>query len=212
MNESGLLVRRLRLADRPRDDATGIAFVIPAAMFRSWLFWLALLVVPTAVGAGAAYLAASLMPPLYAAHSEVVFSVPQVAAVPEQYRATQVVVAASQSVLGPAAASLAMPVDALARNFTADFPKDGAVIRLQYADPERHRALRVLETIVDQYLLVLSELGTLDTATHKLLTPPFIVARPIWPQPLTTAAIGAALGLACALAAFAVVFHLRQGQ
>jgi hypothetical protein len=187
-----------------------VVLAVLQGTLRSWLFWLALLVVPTVVGAVAAYLGAALMPPVHGARAEVVFSLPQVAAVPEQYRATQVVVAASQAVLGPVAAMLSMPAEKLAENLTADFPKDGAVLSLQYADPDRATALRVLEAILDRYLLVLDDVDNLDAATYKLLTPPFTLARPLWPQPLMAAAIGAALGLTIALAAFAVIFQLRQ--
>jgi uncharacterized protein involved in exopolysaccharide biosynthesis len=182
---------------------------LPPGALRIGLLWLALLALPTLVGATLAYFGATLTPAVYAARAEIVFSLPQVAAVPEQYRATQVVVAASHSVLGPVAASLKVPEETVARNFTADFPKDGALLRLQFADRNPDAALQTLEAILDQYLVVLDDIGNLDAANYRLLTAPFLIDRPIWPQPLMLAAIGAAIGLAIALAAGAAALQFR---
>src|SRR6185295_2568017 len=145
----------------------------PPGSVGSWLGWLAIVLLPAVIAAAAAYFTASLMPRVYAAEADIVFSVPAQAEIPEQYRTTQVIVAKSHAVLQPAAMALKIPIDTLTANFSVDFPKSGGVLRLQYADGDRAVALHVLETILDQYVLVLDQLDSLDVAVYQPLTLPF---------------------------------------
>ena len=174
-----------------------------------WLTWLAILVVPALIGAVAGYFAASVMPRIYAAQADIVFSLPD-AAVPEEYRSTQVVVAKSHVVLQPVAVAAKIPFDRLALNLSADFPKSGGVLRLQYTDKDSSVALRVVEAVLDQYLVVLDQLDSLDNATYRLLTPPFAVEDPVAPRPTLIAALGAAFGLAIGLGALVLLINLRS--
>lgn len=177
---------------------------------RLGLIWAALLVVPAVVCGAAAFAASLLMPALYAAQAEIVFSVGDAAApVPEQTRATQAVIATGRAVLYPAATELGLPADKLALSLTAEFPKGGAIMRLQFSDREATQALHVLDAVVRSYLGVLETLKAADSPAFRLLNAPYLLDKAVWPQPLLAAAAGSAIGLLLAMGAMAIFLYLR---
>jgi capsular polysaccharide biosynthesis protein len=170
---------------------------------------LALLLAPVVVSAIVAFVGASFLAPAYGARSEVVFHLQQSGDVTERYLATQAVIVRSQTILGPVSHALGIPVDTLDRELSVEFPKGSAVMRLEYADHEGSLALKVIQAIIDRYLLVLSETEGVDKTSHQLLAPPFLLDEPVRPKPIQAAAIGAAIGLALAIGAFALVQQSR---
>jgi capsular polysaccharide biosynthesis protein len=179
--------------------------------WRTAMRWVGLLVAPIIVSAGSAFFGDKLIvTPKYAARAELIFQLPAAADLPEQYRATQTVVATGQMVLAPVSDSLGIPIEQVQRNLTVDFPKNSAVMRLEYADPDKVVATDILDRILDQYLNILGEMESGGEATHKLLTPSFAIADPVRPRPMQAAAIGAVLGLAISLAALALVQRSRE--
>jgi capsular polysaccharide biosynthesis protein len=174
---------------------------------------LALLLVGPVVLCAAVALAASLaMPKIYAARAEIVFQSLREADLTEAYRATQTVIVGGQSVLGPTAQTLQLPIEDVAVNFSATFPKGGTVMQLQYSDRDPDVAITTLNLIIDRYIMVLNGMSADDQATHRLLVPPFQVSNPIQPQPVQALIIGLVVGLAISLAAFAWIRRPRDGR
>jgi capsular polysaccharide biosynthesis protein len=169
-----------------------------------------LLVAPVLIAAIAAFAGASHMQPIHAAQSEVVFDLGERGEIGEQYLATQAVVAKSRAVLEPVSRSLGVPLDSLDKNLDVEFPKGSAVIRFQYSDPDGTRAFNILRSIIDQYINLIDRTDVLNRA-RSLLVPPFVLEKPVSPKPLQAAALGAAAGLAIAVAALAL-FQQRREQ
>jgi uncharacterized protein involved in exopolysaccharide biosynthesis len=140
----------LTVVVRPRQHARSRALRWPA------LILLALLLV--GVGAKAGSTVAAGMPTLYAAHSDVVY--PLVQEQPtgflreDRNLSTQEVLIASREVTDPVAAQFKIPADQFDEHLTTEVVNDSEVIRLQYTDPSRAQARKVLAAIVDQYVKV----------------------------------------------------------
>jgi capsular polysaccharide biosynthesis protein len=174
---------------------------------------LALLLVGPVVLCAVVALAASLMmPKIYAARAEIVFQSLREADLTEAYRATQTVIVGGQSVLGPTAQTLQLPIEDVAINFSATFPKGGTVMQLQYSDRDPDVAINTLNLIIDRYIMVLNGMSADDQATHRLLVPPFKVADAIQPKPIQALIIGFIIGLAISLAAFAWIRRPREAR
>ena len=135
---------------RPREHGRLHAFRWPA------LILLALLLV--GVGARAGSVVAAHMPTLYAAHSDVVY--PLVQEQPtgflrqDRNLSTQEVLIASREVLDPVAKQFGIAADDLDQHLTTEVVDDSEVIRLQFTDPSRAQARKVLASIVDQYVKI----------------------------------------------------------
>ena len=116
------------------------------------LILLALLLVVVGAFAGSAVAAA--MPTLYAAHSDVVY--PLVQQQPtgflreDRNLSTQQVLIASREVLDPVAAKFKVSADDLDKHLTTEVVNDSEVIRLQFTDPSRAQARKVLAAVVDR--------------------------------------------------------------
>jgi capsular polysaccharide biosynthesis protein len=183
---------------------------VPAAQRRDTLRLSLLLVGPVVLCAVVALLASLAMPKIYAARAEIVFQSLREADLTEAYRATQTVIVGGQSVLGPTAQTLQMPIEEMAVNFSATFPKGGTVMQLQYSDRDADMAVSTLNLIIDRYIMVLNGMEAGDQATHRLLVPPFRVTDPIQPKPIQALIIGLVVGLAISLAAFAWIRRPRE--
>jgi len=168
-----------------------------------------LLVGPVIIAAMAAFAGASRMELIYAAQSEVVFDLGERGEIGEQYLATQAVVATSRAVLGPVSRSLGISIDSLQENLDVEFPKGSAVLRFQYSDPDGARAFDILRSVIDQYINLIDRTDVLNRA-RSLLVPPFVLEDPVWPKPFQAGALGAAAGLAIAIAALALVQQQRS--
>jgi uncharacterized protein involved in exopolysaccharide biosynthesis len=98
------------------------------------------------------------MPTLYAAHSDVVY--PLVQQQPtgflreDRNLSTQQVLIASREVLDPVAAKFKVSADNLDKHLTTEVVNDSEVIRLQFTDPSRAQARKVLAAVVDQYVKI----------------------------------------------------------
>lgn len=180
---------------------------------RAAVTWAWLLVAPALVAATLASGVSMVLPNVYAAQAEIVFNARDPSApVPEQARATQTVIVTGHNILQPVAAAAGLSVTKLEKALTAEFPRDGAVLRLQYGDRDGLAAQRILEGVVREYLAVLEGLKSPESVGFRLLTPPHILDQPISPRPLLAAAIGAAVGLFLAIAAMAAMLSLRPAS
>lgn len=168
-----------------------------------------LLLASIILAAGAAAMAASRMDTVYAAEADILFNLGDRPDVLEKYLATQAVVARSRAVLDPVARNSGESIAMLEHNLTVEFPKGGAVMRLQYADKDADKAHDVLKTVVDGYVALLGRSQFLD-AGAEVLVPVFVLEEPIWPKPLQAAALGGAVGLALAIGGLALVQYRRQ--
>ena len=115
-----------------------------------------------------------------------------------------------QAVLGQTALTLDRSIDDLAAAFTVSFPKGGAVMHMQFADADPGTAANTLNVILDRYLLVLDGLDVPDQPTHRLMVPPFLLGDPIQPRPMQALVMGIIVGLAIAMAAFAIARRPRS--
>jgi capsular polysaccharide biosynthesis protein len=123
------------------------------------LRWPALIVLALLlVGAGgwAGLQAADRMPTLYAAHADVVY--PLVQEQPtgflrqDRNLSTQEVLITGRSVLDPVAVQFGMAVDDMQDHLSTEVVEESEVIRLQFTDPSRAQARKVLVAIVARYL------------------------------------------------------------
>ena len=195
----------------PKDPPPGAGGQpVPVFQQRDLLRWALLLAGPVIVCGAVALIGAMAMKPIYAAQAELVFQPLQEGDITEQYRATQTVIVTGRTVLGPVAQTLGVAMEELTREFSATFPKGGAVMQLQYADPDVRVAVDTLNAILDRYTIALDGLETVDQATHRLLVPPFALEDPIQPRPLQALVVGAAVGLAISLGAFALFRRRRE--
>ena len=172
--------------------------------------WALLFVGPVVLCATIAVIVSSLMPSIYAARAEIIFQPVGDEDISEAYKATQSVIITGQAVLGQTALTLDRSIDDLAAAFTVSFPKGGAVMHLQFADADPGTAANSLNVILDRYLLVLDGLDVPDQPTHRLMVPPFLLGDPILPRPMQALVMGIIVGLAIAMAAFAIVRRPRS--
>lgn len=165
---------------------------------------------PVVFCATAALIASTLMNPIYAARAEIVFQPLREAEILGEYRATQIVIVSGHAVLGPVSEALALPVDELKRSLSASFPEGGALMQLQYADPDPLVAVNSLNRILDRYMIVLDELEAVDQATYRLLVPPVLLDDPVQPKPLQALALGLIVGGAISFGVFAMLRRARE--
>lgn len=167
-------------------------------------FGIALLVaLPVLAGAAAAIGTTQLVAPTYAARSEIIFDLRALDwSATDRFLATQTVLAQTRGTLAPVAEELAIPVGDLDRRLSAAMVGQSTVLRLEYRDRSRERAVDVLRAVTDRYLATLRDLGRGPAGPgHRLLTPAYALESPVEPQPLRAGALGAAVGLAIAIAA-----------
>jgi capsular polysaccharide biosynthesis protein len=169
---------------------------------------LALLVLPVTVAALGAFATASLSEPVHAARSEIIFDLRRLdwsGAV--RYLETQQVVVTGRTLLSPVAQSFDLSFLELERDLRVEKVGDSGVLRLEYRHPDPTLAQAVTKAITDRYLVVLREFERLEGTGHRLLTPAFVLEKPVSPQPLRAAAIGAVIGLALAAAGVVLRSH-----
>jgi uncharacterized protein involved in exopolysaccharide biosynthesis len=144
-NSGGL---RVTVRPRPRRRLT--------ALHRVLLVLLALALV--GVGAAAGHEVADRMPTKYAAHADVLY--PLVQEQPtgflrqDRNLSTQEVLIASRTVLDPVAAQFEVPVADLVDELSTEVVDESEVIRVQFTDPSRAQARKVLLAIVTRYVEV----------------------------------------------------------
>jgi hypothetical protein len=141
-------------ADRP----TVVVGPRPRTRLRAFrwpaLIVLALLLV--GAGARAGLEVADRMPTLYAAHADIVY--PLVQEQPtgflrqDRNLSTQEVLITGRSVLDPVAVQFGMTVDDMQDHLSTEVVEESEVIRLQFTDPSRAQARKVLVAIVARYL------------------------------------------------------------
>jgi capsular polysaccharide biosynthesis protein len=166
---------------------------------------------PVLVAALGAYIVSALSANVYAARSEIVFSLREMGwDLAERFLATQLVIAESRSTLGPVAEQFSIPIGNLENDFHADFVKSSGVMRLEYRHSDGAMAQNVVRAITDRYLVALREIEQVEGGSHRLLTPASVMEDPIAPKPLRTAVIGALAGLAVAAAAIVLRAQLRM--
>jgi uncharacterized protein involved in exopolysaccharide biosynthesis len=167
-----------------------------------------LVVAPVVICTLLAWAGAHRLQTFYAAQSDIAFDVGQRGDVMEKFLATQTVAVKSHVVLGAVSAMQGIPVATLDRRLSVEFPKDGAIMRLQYSDPSGDAALQTLRAVITQYINLLDHTKFLDTAKY-VLVPAFILENPVWPKPLQAAALGLVVGLAIGIAGLALDLRLR---
>jgi uncharacterized protein involved in exopolysaccharide biosynthesis len=149
-----------------------------------------------------------MMTPRYGAQTEVVFDLGDRGEIGEQYLATQAVVVKSRAVLEPVARAFGLRYEDAEDRLDVSFLRGSAVLRIQYTDPDRAKALAVLEEIARNYAAVLDG-NAIFKRTRIPLVAPFVLDEPVWPKPTQAAALGAALGLALGIAGLALFRHVR---
>jgi capsular polysaccharide biosynthesis protein len=167
-----------------------------------------LLIVVPMIAAAAALMTALLMTPYYAAQAEFVFDLGERGEIGEQYLATQAVVAKSRAVLEPTALVFTRRYEDIEDKFDTSFLRSSTVLRMQFTDPDRAEALAVLKDIVRNYSALLNGNAVFKRNPIPLVAP-FVIDDPVWPEPFQAAAIGAAIGLAFAIAGLALFRHVR---
>jgi uncharacterized protein involved in exopolysaccharide biosynthesis len=170
-------------------------------------WWTAvLMILLIAIPTAGAYLFSSRQEPVYAARSEIIFDLRNLTwDIAERVLATRIVVAQSRALLVPTADSFGVLIPELAAAFSADTIENSGVIRLQYLDKDRGRALGVMKSLTSAYLTSLHEFESQEDNPPRVLTPPFLMDEPVSPKPLRTAALGLVIGLT--LAALVVVLR-----
>jgi capsular polysaccharide biosynthesis protein len=161
-----------------------------------------LLALPVLAGSAAAVGTAQLADPVYAARSEIIFDLRALDwSATDRFLATQTVLAQTRGTLAPVAEALSIPVGELDSRLSAAMVGQSTVLRLEYRDRSRQRAVDVLGAVTDRYLATLRDLGRgPGGGSHRLLTPAYALDAPVEPQPFRAAALGAAVGLAIAIA------------
>jgi uncharacterized protein involved in exopolysaccharide biosynthesis len=111
-----------------------------------------------ALGAAAGHEVADRMPNLYAAHADVLY--PLVQEQPtgflrqDRNLSTQEVLLASRTVLEPVATQFGIPVEDLVEQLETEVVDESEVIRVQFRDPSRAQARKVLVAILARYIEV----------------------------------------------------------
>lgn len=171
---------------------------------RRGLGLLVLLLLPALVCAAAAFAGVMALDKVYAARTDILFHLTRSGDLAERFLATQAVVARSNAVLQPVAAELGVPVDRIDRELSIEFPKGGAVMRIEFASPSATAALDVVKLVTQRYLTALRPIEAAEGATHQVLAAPFLLDDPVWPKPLQATVLGALLGLAISAALVAL--------
>jgi capsular polysaccharide biosynthesis protein len=140
---------------------------------------------------------------VYAARSEVIFDLRDLGwDAAERFLATQAVVARSRPVLAPVADTFGVPVSRLERELSIETLSNSEVIRLEYASRDQAQALEMTKALTELYLSTSRELApSPGNAGPRVLTPAFVLEKPVSPRPVRAAALGAGAGVAFAVAA-----------
>lgn len=178
---------------------------------RAAIRWLALLILPIIVSAVSAYVISQYVPPVYAARTDLVLHLQQSGDAVERYLANQAVIIKSPAVLGPISEKTGIPTEQIDKQLSVEFPKNGSVMRIQYANQSREIALDLTRKILAQFELVIGQNEIDENASHQVISPPALLEKPVRPQSLQMAAIGGAIGLVISLIALALVRNLRTG-
>jgi len=169
---------------------------------RTILYWIVVAIAAAMLGATAAYVGSSLLKPIYAAQAEFVFYGGPQGELSEQFFATQSAVVRSYAVLDSVSKAVKLPLKNLQSNISVDFPESGAVMRLQFTNPEKSVALSVLTALVGRYEAVLNQMEGREPVKHDILVSPRSLEENVKPRPLQAAAIGAAAALCLVFVAF----------
>jgi uncharacterized protein involved in exopolysaccharide biosynthesis len=191
------------------------ALVVEPRVLRLWepaLFWGALICGPVIVGAAMAYGASLLLEPLYAARAEVVLHLSENGEAANRALGTQAALLRSNAVLEPVTQKFPLTVETLDEHLEIEFPLNGAVMTLQYADPVPNVATNILQEILSQYSIVSKSLNVGEATAYELIAPPYVLDEPVSPRPLQAAALGAAIGLTFAVAAAALLQRRKTLQ
>jgi capsular polysaccharide biosynthesis protein len=119
---------------------------------------LLLVIALVGVGALAGRMVADRMPKMYAAHADVLY--PLVQEQPtgflrqDRNLSTQEVLLTGRTVLDPVAAQFKVPVEDLVDQLSTEVVDESEVIRVQFTDPSRAQARKVLLAIVSKYVEV----------------------------------------------------------
>jgi capsular polysaccharide biosynthesis protein len=176
---------------------------------RAAIRWLALLILPIIVSAISALVISQFIPPIYGARTDLILHLQQSGDAVERYLANQVVIIKSPAVLGPVSEKAGITAEQVDEQLSVQFPKSGSVMRIQYANQSREVALDLTRKILAQYELVISQSEIDENASHQVISPPALLEKPVWPQPLQMTAIGGAIGVVISLIALALVRTLR---
>jgi uncharacterized protein involved in exopolysaccharide biosynthesis len=113
------------------------------------------------LGAGAGWGASRLIPPTYAAHADVLYSITEEQPTgflrEDRNITTQLVLLDSRTVLDPVAEQWDIPVTTLAKELDASVVESSEIIRITLTHPDANDAQRILDSIVDRYLDVSSD-------------------------------------------------------
>lgn len=160
--------------------------------------------------AAAAVAAALLVVPLHGVRSEILIDTRGGDwTSTDRFLATQALVATSRSIVQPVAAAADVPLEELNARLSAEVVGRSSVLRLQYNDWDKSRALAVLGDLTSRYLAALRELERTTGTSHVILTPPYLMERPVAPRPLRSAALGAVAGFALTASSVVVGVWLR---
>jgi len=176
---------------------------------RGILRWLAVLFLPMIFCAASAFSISHFVPPVYAARTEVILHLQQSGDAVVRYLASQAVIMRSPALLGAVAIKSGLDIEQVDNNLTVEFPKSGNVMRIQYRDRNRDRALDLTQKILTQYEYVIGPIEGDESASHQVISPPALLEKPVAPQPLQLAALGGAIGLIISLVTLG---WIRQSQ
>ena len=190
-------------------NAEPVATSVRRKELQTALRWLALLLLPIVACAASAYVMSKFIPPVYAARADLVLHLQQSGDAVERYLANQAVIIKSPAVLGPVSEKTGITTEQLDKQLSVEFPKNGSVMRIQYANQSREIALDLTSKILAQFELVINQNEIDENASHQVISPPALLEKPVRPQPLQMAAIGGAIGLVISLIALALVRNLR---
>jgi uncharacterized protein involved in exopolysaccharide biosynthesis len=154
--------------------------------------------------------AALLVVPLHGARSEILIDTRGGDwSSTDRFLATQALVATSRTIVQPVAATADVPLEELNARLSVEVVGRSSVLRLQYNDGDKARALAVLGDVTSRYLAALRELERTTGTSHVILTPPYVMERPVAPRPLRSAALGAVAGFALTASSVVVGVWLR---
>lgn len=197
---SGAHLRSVDTGPRPTPPAPAPSDAAPRLTLRL----AALLVLPVLICAAAAYGGAALLDKVYAARADILFHLSRSGDHAERFLATQAVVAQSRAILEPVAAELGVPIERIEEDLGVEFPKDGAVMRIEFATHSQTAALDVIKLVTQHYLQALRPIETAEGASHQVLVAPYVLEEPVWPKPLQAVALGALVGVALSAVALAL--------
>lgn len=196
--------------DAAASPATGSGAAARANRVTLAARFAAMMMLPILIGTAGGYFGARHMTPIFGAESEIMFAQRDRAEIAEQYLATQALIAQSRTVLQPVASDASTPLAQVQENLSIDFPKSSAIMRIRYIDEDPAHAFDMLQAIIEQYMALTGGSRSDERIVRQLLVPPFNLDEPVRPKPLQLAAIGGVIGLAIAIAGFAVLLQLRE--